>query len=435
MTQDWQTLFQERKVSATEAVQKGIKSGDYLVVGHAASTPGDIVKAIYDLRENFSDLKVFHMLYFGEPWHLKPEMEGIVKPYINFLDGNSRPLYKEGKVEYLPCHFHELPKLFEQDYPVDVAIVQVSYPNEEGYCSFGITNDYCKAAADQADVVIVEMNKQMPFIGGDNLIHISDIDYVVEVDKPLLVFPQAKIGETEFQIAKHCASLVKDGDTLQLGIGAIPDAVLHCLEDRKDLGIHTEMFTDGVMHMLRSGQITGAKKTLLPNKVVTTLAMGSEELYEFLNNNDDVVCYPVSYTNDPYIIGQNDNLISINSCIEMDITGQAASEAIGTTQFSGTGGQVDFLRGAKRSKGGRAILAFPSTAKGGTVSRIVPMLSEGSNVTAGRNEIDYVATEYGIVRLHGLSLRERAEALASIAHPKFRPMLEEAIKERFHLAD
>ncbi len=434
MTSNWKTLFQERKVSPIEAVQKGIKSGDYLVVGHVASTPVDIVKAIYDLRDELSDLKVFHMLYMGEPWHLKPEMQDTVKAYINFLDGHSRPLYQEGKVEYLPCHFHELPKLFEKDYPVNVSICQVSYPNEEGYCSFGITNDYCKAATDHADVVIVEMNKQMPFIGGDNLIHISKIDYLVEVDRPLLEFPQAKIGETELMIAKNCATLINDGDTLQLGIGAIPDAVLQSLQDKKDLGIHTEMFTDGVMHMIKSGHITGAKKTLLPNKVVTTLAMGSKELYEFLNDNNDVVCYPVDFTNDPYIIGQNDNLVSINSCIEMDITGQAASEAIGTRQFSGTGGQVDFLRGAKRSKGGRAILAFPSTAKNDTVSRIVPVLSEGSNVTAGRNEVDYVATEYGIVRLHGLSLRERAEALVSIAHPKFRPMLTEAIKKRFHIA-
>ncbi len=432
MTQEWKTLFQERKVTALEAVQKGIKSGDYLVVGHAASTPGDIVKAIYDLRTDYTDLKVFHMLYFGEAWHLKPEMEGVVKPYINFLDGSSRKPYKEGRVEYLPCHFHELPKLFEEDYPVDVVICQVSYPNEEGYCSFGITNDYCKPATRHAKIVIVEMNKQMPFIGGDNLIHISDIDYIVEVDKPLLAVPPAKIGEKELQIAKHCASIINDGDTLQLGIGAIPDAVLQSLKDRKDLGIHTEMFTDGVMHMMKSGQITGTKKTILPNKVVTTLVMGSPELYEFINNNDKIVCYPVDFTNDPYIIGQIDNLVSINSCFEVDITGQAASEAVGQLQFSGTGGQVDFLRGAKRSKGGRAILAFPSTAKDDTISRIVPVLSEGSNVTAGRNEIDYVATEYGIVRLHGLSLRERAEALCSIAHPKFRPMLQEAIKERFH---
>ncbi len=429
---NWKELFALKKKSADDAVILGISSGDYLVVGHAASTPGDIIEAIYKQRESFSDLKVFHMLYFGEPWHLKEEMQSCIKPYINFLDGNSRKPYREGRVEYLPCHFHELPKLFEGDYPVDVAIVQVSYPNEDGLCSFGITNDYCKAATKHAKKVIVEMNKQMPFIGGDNFIHVSEIDYIVEVDKDLLAFPPAKIGERELTIAQHCAKLVKDGDTLQLGIGAIPDAVLHCLKDRKDLGIHTEMFTDGVMHMLKSGTITGAKKTLLPNKVVTTLAMGSADLYQFLNNNNDVVCYPVDFTNDPYVIGQNDNLVSINSCIEMDLTGQAASEAVGQMQFSGTGGQVDFLRGAKRSKGGRAILAFPSTAKDDTISRIVPVLSEGSTITAGRNEIDYVATEYGIVRLHGLSLKERAIALCSIAHPKFRPMLEEAIKERFH---
>lgn len=433
MTTEWKDSYASKCVPAVEAVRRGVKHGDHIVLGHAAAAPDSIVKALYDLREEFKDLKTFHLLYLGEPWHLTPEMSSTVKPYINFLDKNSRIAYREHRADFIPCHFHEVPTLFTSGaFPVDVAMIQISRPNAEGYCSFGISNDYTKAAANQARVVIAEVNRQMPFIGGDNLIHIDELSYIVEVDRPLIALPPATIGEVELKIASYCAELVQDGDTLQLGIGAIPDAVLQCLKDRKDLGIHTEMFTDGVMHLARSGQINGARKTLHPGKIVTTFVMGSQELYEFLDNNDTIEIYPVSYTNDPYVVGQNDRLISINSCLEVDLTGQVASEAIGINQFSGTGGQVDFLRGAKRSKGGCSILAFRSTAQNDTISRIVPMFGEGSNVTAGRNEVDYIITEYGRVRLRGLSIRERAEALVSVAHPKFRPMLEAAIRQRFY---
>lgn len=433
MTPDWKELYAQRCVSANEAVRRGIKSGDQIVLGHAAAVPESIVKALYEEREALQGLKTFHLLYLGKPWHLQREMQAHLAPYINFLEKNSREAYAEHRAEYLPCHFHEIPGLFERGiYRVDVAVIQVSRPNEAGYCSFGISNDYTKPAADRAAVVIAEVNAQMPFVGGDNFIHVRDLDYIVEVDRPLITLPPATIGDKELQIARYCADLVRDGDTLQLGIGAIPDAVLQCLEDRRDLGIHTEMFTDGVMKLARSGQITGARKTLHPGKIVTTFVMGSQELYDFLDHNDMIEIYPVSHTNDPYVIGQNDHLVSINSCLEIDLTGQVASEAIGQNQFSGTGGQVDFLRGARRSRGGRSILAFRSTAQGDTISRIVPYLTEGANVTAGRNEVDYIITEYGCVHLYGLSLRERAEALISIAHPKFRPMLEQALRKRFY---
>lgn len=432
MKENWQSLYEARKRSASEAVRLGIKSGDSLVLGHCAATPDAVMEALYLQRASYRDLRTFHMLYFGEAYHLRPEMSAHLKPYTNFVDKGSRAAVARAQAEFIPCHFHEVPALFTEGiYRVDVAIVQVSRPNSDGYCSFGISNDYTKTAADCARVVIAEVNAQMPFIGGDNLIHVSRIDHIVEVDRALASVPAPKVGEEEQRIGAYCAELVKDGDTLQLGIGAIPDAVLMCLGDRRDLGIHTEMFTDGVMHMMRSGHINGSRKTLHPNKVITTLIMGSQELYKFLDHNESIEAYPVSYTNDPYIVGQNDNLVSINSCIEVDLTGQVASESIGLTQFSGTGGQVDFLRGAKRSRGGRSILAFRSTAQGDTVSRIVPMLSEGANVTDGRNEVDYMVTEFGRVRLRGLSLRERAKALCSIAHPKFRPMLEEAIAARW----
>ena len=432
MSTDWKEHYTSHTTTAHEAVRTAIKSGDHLVFGHAVAAPVQIARALYDERDLFTNLKVFHMLYFGEPWHLRPEMKGHVHPILNFLDKNSRPAYTERRVDFLPCHFHEVPNLLRTGgFPIDVAVVQLSRPNEEGYCSFGVSCDYTKCAAEVAPIVIAEVNKQMPFIGGDNLIHVSKLDYIVPTDEPLTEIPIAKIGPTEKRIGEICAELINDGDTLQIGIGAIPDAVLQCLGDRKDLGLHTEMFTDGVMHMMRSGNITGARKTLHPYKVTSSIIMGSRELYDFVDNNEMIEMYPVDHMNDPYVVGQNDNMVSINSCLEIDLCGQVASEAIGLEQFSGTGGQVDYLRGVKRSKNGRSILAFTSTAKEGTKSRIVPILSAGATVTTSRNDVDYIATEYGAIRLKGLTLRERALALASIAHPDFRPELLTTIKERF----
>ena len=432
MNTSWQEHLALHTTTAFEAVQAAVQSGDLLVLGHAVATPSSLSQALFEDRERLTDVKVFHMLYFAEPWHLRPEMKGHVQPILNFLDKNSRPAYQDKRVDFLPCHFHELPSCFTNGiYPVDVALISVSEPNEEGYCSFGVSCDYTKPAAEAARIVIAEINKQMPFIGGDNLIHVTKLDYIVPVDRPLVELPPPPIGEVEQRIGELCAELIHDGDTLQIGIGAIPDAVLQSLKGRKNLGIHTEMFTDGVMHMIQSGNVTGTKKTLHHRKVVSSIIMGSKALYDFVNKNDMIEMYPVDHINDPYVVGQNDNMVSINSCLEIDLYGQVASEAIGLSQFSGTGGQVDYLRGVKRSRGGRSILAFTSTAKGGTRSRIVPVLPLGATVTSGRNDVDYIATEYGVVRLRGLTLRERALALTSIAHPDFRPGLLEAIRERF----
>lgn len=429
---DWQELYKQRLCSADEAVVKTLKPGTKVVFGHAIGAPIRFSEAMYRQREKLQDITLFHMLYFGNAPHLSPEMQGHVHPTLNFLDGNSRPASREHRVDFIPCHFHEVPELFHLGFfPVDVAAVQVSTPNEEGYCSFGVSCDYTKPAAECAKIVVAEVNKQMPFIGGDNLIHVSKLDHIIEVDEPLTEILPPAVSELEERIGKYCASLIKDGDTLQLGIGAIPDAVLLALEDHKDLGLHTEMFTDGVMEMIQKGIITGAKKTLHPGKVVTSLIFGSKKLYDFLNHNPVIECYPVNYTNNPFVIGKNDNMVSVNSCLEMDLTGQAASESIGYEQFSGTGGQVDFFRGIKYSKGGISIMAFPSTAKKGTESRIVMTLKEGACVTTGRNEVDYVVTEYGIARLRGATLKERAKALISIAHPDFRPELEAAARRRF----
>lgn len=429
---EWQELYQQRVCSADEAVLKTLKLGTKVVFGHAAGAPARFSQAMHRQREKLEDITVFHMLYFGDAPHLLPEMRPHVHPTLNFLEGNSRPAYCDRRVDFIPCHFHEVPELFRQGFfPLDVAVVQVSAPNAEGYCSFGVACDYTKAAAECAPVVVAEVNKQMPFIGGENLIHISKLHHIIEVDEPIAEVLPPAISDVELKIGQNCASLIKDGDTLQLGIGGIPDAVLRALEGHKDLGIHTEMFTDGVMRMIRKGVINGSKKTLHPGKVVTSLIFGSKELYDFVNNNPMIECYPVDYTNSADIIGKNDNMVSINSCLEMDLMGQAASESIGYEQFSGSGGQVDFFRGAKRSKGGISIMAIPSTAKKGTESRIVPLLKEGTCVTTGRNEVDYVVTEYGVARLRGATLRKRAEALTAIAHPDFRPALEAEVRRRF----
>lgn len=432
MKATWHDHYRTHTTTASEAIRATVHSGARLVLGHAVAAPELLSKALYDAREDLHDVQVFHMLYFGEPWHLRPEMAGHVRPVLNFLDKNSRAASKQLPIDFLPCHFHEVPDLFRSGlYPVDIAMIVVSEPNEAGYCSFGISCDYTKAAAECAPIVIAEVNKQMPFIGGDNLIHVTQLDYIIPVDRPLVEIPSPPIGETERRIGELCAPLIHDGDTLQIGIGAIPDAVLQCLGERKDLGLHTEMFTDGVMHMIRSGNITGNKKTLHHKKVASSLIIGSKELYDFVHQNDFIEMYPVDHMNDPYVIGQNEHFVSINSCLEIDLYGQVASESIGLNQFSGTGGQVDYLRGVRRAKDGRSILAFTSTAKQGTRSRIVPLLEPGATVTSSRNDVDYIATEYGVVRLRGLSLRERALALASIAHPDFRPGLLQAIEERF----
>ena len=432
MTSTWQEHFQLHTTTANEAIRSAVKSGDHLVFGHAVAAPQALSQALYEEREHLVDLKIFHMLYFGEPWHLRPEMAKHARFHLNFMDKNSRAAAKYLSIDFLPCHFHEVPELFRSGlYPVDVAFISVSEPNEEGYCSFGVSCDYTKVAAESARIVVAEVNKQMPFIGGDNLIHVSQLDHIILVDRPLIEIPLPPIGDVERRIGELCAQLIQDGDTLQIGIGAIPDAVLQCLHERKDLGLHTEMFTDGVMHMIKSGNITGRKKTLHLGKVASSIIMGSKELYDFVHQNDLIEMYPVDHMNDPYVIGQNENFVSINSCLEIDLYGQVASESIGLEQFSGTGGQVDYLRGVRRCKNGRSILAFSSTAKQGTRSRIVPILEPGATVTSSRNEVDYIATEYGVVRLKGLPIRERALALVSIAHPDFHPQLLQAVHERF----
>ena len=429
---NWKALYKGKLISAEGAAEK-IKNGSRIVTGHAAGEPKKVIESMVNESERYSNVEIVHMIGMGPGEYVKKDKEFNFKHNSLFVGASTREAVSEGRAEFTPCHFSEVPRLFKEEYlKVDVAIVQVSPPDNNGYCSFGISNDYTKPAAECAELVIAEVNPKMPRTLGDSFIHIKDIDYIVEVDYDIIELKPAKIGEIEKAIGENCAELIEDGSTLQLGIGAIPDAVLLFLKDKKDLGIHSEMISDGVVELVEAGVITNRRKTLHKNKMVVTFLMGTKKLYDFVNDNPMVETFPVDYVNNPTIIGKNDNMISINSCIQIDLMGQVASESIGIKQFSGVGGQVDFIRGANMSKGGKSIIAIPSTASKGTLSRIVPFLDNGAAVTTSRNDVHYVATEYGIAELRGKSLKERARALINIAHPKFREELIEEWEKRFN---
>ncbi|PIE84505.1 MAG: 4-hydroxybutyrate CoA-transferase [Bacteroidia bacterium] len=423
--------YKSKLRTASEAVTH-IKSGNRVVLGHAAGVPIDTLEALVAAKENYQDVEIVSMFTLNDGPYMAPGMEKHFRHNALFVAPNARKCIEEKRGDFTTCFFHEVPRLFsEGPMPVDVALVSVTRPNAEGYCSFGVSCDYSNPACKAAKVVIAEANDQMPFIaGGDNLIHVSEIDHIVETSHPLFELPAPKIGELETKIGQYCAELVKDGDTLQLGIGSIPDAVLQQLTDKKHLGIHTEMFADGVVDLVNAGVIDGSQKTLHKGKMVATFLMGGKKLYDFVDNNPDVLLFPCSYVNDPRIIMQNNNMVSINSCLQIDLMGQVCSESMGLRQFSGVGGQVDYVRGA-RMGGGLSVMAMPSTAAKGKVSRITPFLDEGAAVTTSRNDVDYVVTEYGIAHLWGKTLKQRAQELISIAHPDFRPALQEEFKKRF----
>jgi 4-hydroxybutyrate CoA-transferase len=340
-----------------------------------------------------------------------------------FLGAPTRGAVEEQRASYTPCFFSEVPRLFRQEIlPVDVMLLQVTPPDDRGYCSYGLSADYTSAAAQCARIVIAQMNSRLPHTGGVR-IHLDAIDWIVEQDSPMVELAAPKVGAVERQIGEHIATLIPDEATLQLGIGAVPEAALLSLQKRRDLGIHSEMFSDGAMALAEAGVITNRKKTLNPGKFVATFLMGSNRLYQWVHNNPEVELHPVDYTNDPFIIGQHDRMIAINSALQVDMSGQVNAETIGSVQYSGVGGQVDFVRGAGRSKGGKSIIALPSTAAHGTISRICLQLDAGAAVTTSRNDVHYIVTEYGIADLRGKTLEERAKALIAIAHPEFRGSL------------
>lgn len=420
---NWQNHYQNNTTTADQAVAR-INHNDRVVAGHATASPETLLSAMTRNSDRYRDVEILHMVSMGKTGYCRPEHGRAFRHHSLFAGSATRRLIAEGRADYTPCFFKDIPGLFKDDLlPVDVALVTVSPPDTSGYVSLGVSVDYTRQAVLSAKTVIAEVTPHMPAIPGASFLHVSQIHAFVETDRPVIAMDPPVIGETEQAIGANVASLIRDGDCLQLGIGAIPDAVLTFLDNKKDLGIHSEMISDGVMRLAEKGVITCRRKNHHPCKIIITFAMGTREFYGWLDNNPLVEIHPVDYTNDPFVIGRNDNMVSINSAISIDLLGQVAADTLGTTQFSGVGGQVDFVRGARLSRGGRSIIAIPATAAGGQVSRIVPALDRGQAVTTSRNEVDIIVTEFGIARLRGRTVRQRARDLINIAHPDFREQL------------
>lgn len=431
MNMDWKELYDRKIVTAEQAVRK-IKSNDNVVFSQTAAVPLLTAVTLYNNKELYDNVNIYHMFTLGHGAYMKPECYGHFRHFGNFVASNSRQALMDKQADFIPCYFHEVPKMFKESFTIDVAVIAMTTPDKNGYCSFGLSCDYSKAAAKSAKILIAEMNEMMPFtMGEENRIHISEIDYVLPCSYFLPEIPLPTITEIENNIGKYCASMVNDGATVQLGIGAIPHAVALYLSEKNDLGVHTEMFSDSLMELIKKGVVNNSKKNINKDKSVSAFIMGTNELYDFVNNNADIELFPVDYVNDPYVISQNDNVVSINSCLEIDLMGQVNSETIGLSQYSGVGGQVDFVRGARRSKNGLSIMAMPSTASKGAISRIVPFLSPGAAVTTSRNDVDVVVTEYGVANLRYKTLAQRAESLIAIAHPDFREELLLEFEKRF----
>jgi 4-hydroxybutyrate CoA-transferase len=418
---DWQETYRSRLTTAEEAVTH-IKSGNRVVIGHATGEPTHLIDAMVKNAAAYENVEIIHMVAMGTAEYCQPGMEKHFRHNALFLGGSTRAACADGRADMIPVYFSKEPELLRTRSIPDVTLLQVSPPDKHGYCSLGISVDYTMEGVKQSKTVIAQVNKHMPRTHGNTFVHVSELTHIVEHDAPLIELPPPKITDVEKLIGQNCASLVKDGDCLQLGIGAIPDAVLLFLKEKKDLGIHSEMFSDGVVELVEAGVITNRLKTLHPGKCIATFLMGTRRLYDYVDDNPAVEMYPVDYVNDPVVIAQNDNLVSINSCVQVDLMGQVVSTSVGHKQISGVGGQVDFVRGATMSKGGRSIIAMPSTAKG-KVSKIVPIIDEGAAVTTSRYDVQYVVTEHGVANLRYLNLRERAVALIGIAHPDFRPEL------------
>lgn len=419
-------------VTAEEAV-KVIKSGDHVHISSVSNVPQCLIKAMCDRGRNgeLKNVYIHHLHTEGAAPYVNPEFEGIFQHNAFFVGANVRESVQKGLADYIPVFLGETSKLYRERYiKCNVAMIQVCPPDKFGYVSLGTSVDATLAAMECAEFTIAVVNKNVPRSLGDSLIHISNIDYIVEDDSPLLTVDFAKPTEIERTIGRYCAELIEDGACLQMGIGSIPNAILSCLGNHKDIGIHTEMFSDGILPLIKKGIITGAKKRLDKGKIVSTFVMGSQKIYNFIDSNPMVLMKDVEYTNDPFIIAQQPKMTSINSAIQVDLSGQVCADSLGDKIYSGVGGQIDFVYGSTRAKGGKAIIAMPSTTKHG-INKIVPALDLGSGAVTTRNHIHWFITEYGAVNLYGKSLQERAKLIISIANPKFQEELEEAAFKRF----
>jgi 4-hydroxybutyrate CoA-transferase len=422
--------FQDKITTAEEAL-KLVSSGDRVYIGGGCGEPLKLAESLVLRKDDLRNVEIIHVLTAGHAPYAEPGMEDAFHVNSLFIGPNIRSAVQTGRADFTPVFLHEIPRLFRDGYlPIDVALISVSSPDEHGYCSYGVEIGVTKPAVESARIVIAEINPNMPRTWGQSFIHLSQITHCVPVNYPLPQMPQSSPTSIYKQIGTHIAELIDDGDTLQLGIGAIPDAVLPELGTKRDLGIHSEMFSDGIIDLVQQGVITGRRKNFLPGKIVAAFMLGTERLYKFVHDNPMVEMRPVDFTNDPFTISRNDNMVAINSALQVDLTGQVCADSIGCKFYSGVGGQADFIRGAAHSRGGKPIIALPSTALDGTISRIVATLDRGAGVTTSRNDVHYVVTEYGVAQLFGKNVRQRAEALIKISHPDFRDDLAAAAEAR-----
>lgn len=431
---DWKKLYPE-KFADEEVVFSHIRRGDHIFVASGCGEPQYLVRAMVGYVEShpkaFFDTEIIHVYSFGIAPYTDPKFKRNFRHNSFFVGNNTRGPVNQGLADYTPVSLSEVPALIRNgSVQIDVALVQTSLPDEHGYLSLGISVDMVKAATDKATMIIAQVNANMPRVHGDGFIHITEVNFIVRRDEPLLELPSAPLTETTQRIGNYVARLIQDGDTIQVGYGGLPNAVMANLYGKKHLGVHTELLSDGIVDLIKAGVIDNSRKILNPGKTVASFSMGTKETYAFLNDNPSILFRTIDFTNNPLWIAQQDNMVAINSSLEIDLTGQATSDSIGGSFYSGVGGHQDFMRGALLAKGGRTILAIKSTATNETISRIVPSLREAAGVTLNRGDVRYVVTEYGIAYLHGKNVRERAMALISIAHPKFRPWLIEEAKKR-----
>lgn len=431
----WTRIY-ESKITTADRAAAAVPNGASIFLTGNCSVPRQLLRALVDRAraDQVEALRIHQVLTIGDADYVSPDLEGKMRVNTMFVSPNVRQAVNEGRADFTPVFLSEIPGLFKRGIvPLDIAFVHLSPPDEHGFCSYGIEVGLTKPAAESATMVIAEVNDRMPRTLGDSFIHVSKLTHVVQVDYPLVELPQGEPGEMEKAIGMHVAELVPDGATMQLGIGAIPDGVLYFLRDKRHLGIHTELFSDGVVDLVERGVVTNERKSVHRGKIICGFILGSERLYRFVHDNAMVEFHPQDYVNDPFVIAQNDSMVSINSAIEVDLTGQVCADSMGHYFYSGVGGQLDFVRGASRSKGGRPIIALPSTAKDGAISRIVPALKPGAGVVTTRNDVHYVVTEYGVADLYGKSIRQRVEALIAIAHPNFRADLRHRARELHYL--
>jgi acyl-CoA hydrolase len=424
----FQAIYQSKRVTPEDAIDQ-VRNGDFIIVPTGVGEPPTLLTALSEQRRRFQDIKVAQILAVRKFGYFDPDTTDHVRHMAFFFGGASRAGGQSGSIDFIPCSFSDIPVMIQRgQIPADVVFSMASPMDEKGFFSLSLGSDYTMAAVAKARAIVLEVNPNVPFAYGNCHVHVSQVSALVESCEPVMEVGLPKIGPVQQAIGKYVADMIDDGATLQIGYGGIPDAVVMQLAGKHDLGIHTEMIGDGILTLIESGTITNRKKTYLPGKMVATFALGSKKLYQFMERNPALEMHPADFTNDPYLAAQNDKLVAINATLQIDLLGQCGSESLGPLPYSGTGGQVDFVRAANRSRDGKAFIVLPSTAKDDTLTRIVPTLTPGTHVTTGKNDINYVVTEFGVAQLRGKSAKQRAQEMIAIAHPDFRAELTEGAR-------